>query len=73
MNIMVSSPITLWQVDGKITETVTDLTFLDSKITADGDCGHEIERRLHLGRKTRQHIKKQRHYFADKGPPRKKL
>ena len=70
---MVSSPITLWQVDGKRTETVTDLTFLDSKITADGDCGHEIERRLHLGRKTRQHIKKQRHYFADKGPSRKKL
>ena len=73
MKIMASGPIISWQIDGEKMETVTDFTFLDSKITADGDCGHEIERRLHLGRKTRQHIKKQRHYFADKGPSRKKL
>ena len=49
--IMASSPITLWQVDAERTETVTDFTFLDSKITADGDCGHEIKRHLLLGRK----------------------
>ena len=48
-------------------ETVTDFTFLDSKITVDGDCSHEIKRRLLLD-KSRQHIKKQRYYFADKGP-----
>ena len=51
-------------------ETVTDFIFLDSKITADDDCGHEIERHLLLGKKNydqpRQHIKKQRHYFANK-------
>ena len=47
---MVSSPITSWQIDGKTVETVTDFIFLDSKITADGDCSHEI-RRLLLGRK----------------------
>ena len=48
---MVSSPITSWQIDGKTVETVTDFIFLDSKITADGDCSHEIKRRLLLGRK----------------------
>ena len=51
-------------------ETVTDFIFLGSKITADGDCSHEIKRHLLLGRKVMtnlQHIKKQRHYFADKG------
>ena len=49
--IMASSPITLWQIDGKTMETVTDFLFLGSKITADGDCSHEIKRHLLLGRK----------------------
>ena len=48
---MVSGPITLWQIDGEMVETVTDFIFLGSKITADGDCSHEIKRRLLLGRK----------------------
>ena len=48
---MASGPITSWQIDGETMETVTDLIFLGSKITADGDCGHEIKRRLFLGRK----------------------
>ena len=47
--IMASGPITLWQIDGKIMETVTDCIFLGSKITADGDCSHEIKRHLLLG------------------------
>ena len=51
--IMVSSPITSWQIDGVIMETVTDFTFLGSKITADADCSHEIKRRFLLGRKSR--------------------
>ena len=65
--IMASGPITSWQIDG---ETVADFIFGGSKITADGDCSHEIKRRLLLGRKvmTNQHIEKQRHYFANKGP-----
>ena len=49
--IMVSSPITSWQIDGEAMETVTDFIFVGSKITADGDCSHEIKRRLLLGRK----------------------
>ena len=49
--IMASSPITSWQVDGETMETVRGLMFLDSKITADGDCSHEIKRHLILGRK----------------------
>ena len=49
--IMPSSPITSWQLDGEIMETMTDFLFLGSKITADGDCSHEIKRRLLLGRK----------------------
>ena len=49
--IMASSPITSWQIDGEIMETVTDFIFLGSKITADGDCSHEIKRHLLLGRK----------------------
>ena len=49
--IMASSPITLWQIDGETLETVVDFIFLSSKITADGDCSHEIKRRLLLGRK----------------------
>ena len=49
--IMASSPITSWQIDGEIVETVSDFIFLGSKMTADGDCSHEINRRLLLGRK----------------------
>ena len=49
--IVTSGPITPWQVDGKTVETVADFIFLGSKITADGDCSHEIKRRLLLGRK----------------------
>ena len=49
--IMASGPITSWQIDGEIMETVTDFIFLGSKITADGDCSHEIKRHLLLGRK----------------------
>ena len=48
---MASGPITLWQIDGETVETVADFIFLGSKITADGDCSHEIKRRLLLGRK----------------------
>ena len=50
--IMASSPFTSWQIDGETVETVTDFIFLDSKITADGECSHEIKRRLLLGRRT---------------------
>ena len=49
--IMASGPITSWEVDGKTVETVSDFIFLGSKITADGDCSHEIKRRLLLGKK----------------------
>ena len=49
--IMASSPITAWQIDGETMETVTDFIFLGSKITADGDCSHEMKRRLLVGRK----------------------
>ena len=49
--IMATSPITSWQIDGEATETVRDLLFLDSRITAEGDCNHEIKRHLLLGRK----------------------
>ena len=49
--IMASSPIPPWQIDGETTEIVTDFIFLGSKITADGDCNHEIKRHLLLGRK----------------------
>ena len=63
-NIMASSPITSWKIDGETVETVSDFIFGGSKITADGDCGHEIKRCLLLGRK----VEKQRHYFANKGP-----
>ena len=48
---MASGPITSWQIDGETVETVSDFIFLGSKITADGDCNHEIKRRLFLGRK----------------------
>ena len=69
--IMVSSSITSWQIDG---ETVADFIFLGSKVTEDGDCSHEIKRRLFLGRKVMtnlQHIEKQIHYFVNKGPSSK--
>ena len=69
--IMASGPITLWEIDGETVETVTDFIFLGSKITADGDCSHEIKRHLLLGRKAMTNLDntlKSRHYFADKGP-----
>ena len=66
--ILASGPITSWQVDEETMETVTDFIFGGSKINADGDCSHEIKRCLPLGRKPRQYIKKQIHYFANKGP-----
>ena len=56
IKIMASSPITSWQIDGETMETVTDLIFLGSKITADGDCSHEIKRRLLLGRKVNTNL-----------------
>ena len=69
--IMASSPITSWQIDEEKLETVTNFIFLGSKITADGDCSHEIKRLAPWKKsydKPRQHIKKQKHHFADKGP-----
>ena len=70
IKIMASGPITSWQIDGETMETVTDFLFLGSKITADGDCSHEIKT-LNPWKESydqpRQHIKKQRHYFANKG------
>ena len=69
IKIIASSPITSWQIDGETMETVTDFIFLGSKITADGDCSHEIKRLLLLGRKTMTNldsIKKQRPHFASK-------
>ena len=68
--IMVSGPITSWQIDGETVETVTDFILGGCKITADGDCSHEIKRHLLLGRKVMtnlDNIKKQSHYFANKG------
>ena len=50
-NIMASSPITSWEIDGETVETVSDFIFMGSQITADGDCSHEIKRHLLLGRK----------------------
>ena len=69
--IMASGPITSWQIDGETVETVTPY-FGGSKITADGDCSHEIKTELLAPWKksydqSRQHIKKQRYYFANKG------
>ena len=60
--IMASSLITSWEIDGETVETVSDFIFLGSKITADGDCSHEIKS---YG-KPRQNIKKQRHYFVER-------
>ena len=70
---MASGPITSWEIDGETVETVSDfiLFFLGSKITADGDCSHEIKRCLLLGRKVVTNLDsifKSRHYFANKGP-----
>ena len=56
MKIMASGPITSWQIDGETVETVADFIFLNSKITADGDCSHEIKRCLLLGRKVRTNL-----------------
>ena len=67
IKIMASGPVTSWQIDGETTETVRDFIFGDFRITADSDYSHEINRRLLFGIKARQHIKKQRHYSADKG------
>ena len=58
MTIMASSPVTSWKIDGEKMETVTDFIFLDSKITADGDCSHEIKRCLLLGRKAMHNLDK---------------
>ena len=70
--IMASSPITSWQIDGETMETVRDFIFLGSKVTAGGDCSHEIKRHLLLGRKAMTNLdsilKNQRHYFANRGP-----
>ena len=69
--IMASGPITSWEIDGETVETRRDLILGGSKITADGDCSHEIKT-LAPWKKSydqpRQHIKRQRHYFANKGP-----
>ena len=69
--IMAYGPITSWQIDGETVETVTDFIFGGSKITADGDCSHDMKRCLLLGRKVMTNldsILKSRHYFANKGP-----
>ena len=69
--IMLSGPITSWQIDGETVETVADFIWGGSKITADGECSHEIKRRLLLGRKVMTNLdsilKTKRHYFANKG------
>ena len=70
--IMASGPITSWQIDGETMETVTDFILLGSKITADGDCSHEIKRHSLLGRKVMTNLnsifKNQRHHFVHKCP-----
>ena len=68
--LMASSPITSWEIDWETVETVSDFILGGSKITADGDCSHEIKRRLLLGRKVITNLDsifKSRHYFANKG------
>ena len=67
---MASGPITSWQIDGETVETVSDFIFWGSKITADGECSHEIKTLTPWKEsydQPRQHIKKQRHYFVNKG------
>ena len=69
--IMASGAITSWQIDGETVETVTDFIFLGSKITADVDCSHKINTIAPWKKsydQLKQHIKKQRHYFTNKGP-----
>ena len=69
--IMTSGPITSWQIEGKKVEIMTDFLSLGSKITVDGNCGHEIKTLAPSKEsydKPRQHIKKQTHHFASKGP-----
>ena len=72
MKIMASGPITSWEIDGETVETVSGFIFGGSKITADGDCSHEIKRPLTPWKESydqpTQHIQKQRYYFANKGP-----
>ena len=67
---MASGPMTSWEIDGETVETMSDFIWGGSKITADGDCSHEIKRRLLLGRKVMNNLdsifKSQRHYFANK-------
>ena len=67
--IMASGPIASWDIDGETVETVSDFIFLGSKITADGDCSHEMKKTLAPWKKsydqTKWYIQKQRHYFAD--------
>ena len=69
---MPSGPFTSWEIDGETVETVADFILGSSEITADGDCSHEIKKTLTPWKKSydqpRQHIKKQRHYFANRGP-----
>ena len=76
-NIMASGPMTSWQIDGETMEIVADFILGGSKITADGDCSHEIKRCLLFGKKScnqlKQHIKKQRHCFTRKGPHSKAM
>ena len=71
LKIIISGPITSWQIGGETMETVRDFIFCSSKIIADGDCSHEIKRCLLLGRKPTTNLdsilKKQRHHFASKG------
>ena len=70
--IMASDPITLWEIDGETVEIVSDFIFRGYKITADGDCSHEIKTHLLLGRKVMTNLdsifKSRDHYFANKGP-----
>ena len=71
MKIMASGPATSWEIDGETVETVSDFIFLGCENTVDGDCSHEIKRRLLLGRKVMTNLEsifKSRHYFANKGP-----
>ena len=72
MKIIASGPITSWEIDGETVETVADFIFLGSKTTADGDCSHEIKRRLLLGRKVMTNLdsilKSRDIKFANKGP-----
>ena len=72
MKIMASGPITSWEIGRETVETVADFIFGGSKITADGDCSHEIKRRLLLGRKVMTNLdsifKSRDNYFANKGP-----